>query len=72
MTKHYIYDVDEDTVLEKYLNYNPLIIINLDGGEDLILPLNHYIKILIYSEKFKMVIMIFLIIIGRRNMLKWK
>jgi len=41
MTKHYIYDVDEDTILDKISQLQPLIIINLDGGEDSMLPINH-------------------------------
>ena len=73
MTKNYIYDVDKDTVLEKIsqlqpLNYNQFRWWRRFDAPNK--PLHKNSDLL--TEKSKMGIMNFLIIIGKLNMLKWK
>ena len=72
MAKHYIYDVDEDIVLEKISQLQPLNYNQFRWWRRFDSPNKPYTKILIYSEKLEMVIMNFHIIIGKLDMLKWK
>ena len=70
MTKHYIYDVDEDTILDKISQLQPLNYNQFRWWRRFDAPNKPLHKNSDLLEKFKMVIMNFLIIIGKLDMLK--
>ena len=70
MTKHYIYDVDEDTVLEKISQLQPLNYNQFRWWRRFDSPTKPLHKNSDLLRKLKMVIMNSLIITGKPDMLK--